>query len=201
MAILKEPTVNRVFDTGEETPPRGTFVATCIDIKDMFGVERPKYENPSELERVDLTAFLFGFRDREGRPFKIASKTMRISAKENSNLFAFLKSWLGRAPQYGWDYCEMKGQKALITVDHTPSRKYAGVVYADIVTISPVPEGFGAPAPACPAEPEGRSGAPVQPPDNRPPLASSPRTPPASVAPPRAAVPAPVDDTDEPFPF
>ncbi len=190
MAILKEPTVNRVFDTGEETPPRGTFVATCIDIKDMFGVERPKYENPSELERVDLTAFLFGFRDREGRPYKIASKTMRISAKENSNLFAFLKSWLGRAPQYGWDYCELKGQKALITVDHTPSRKYAGVVYADIVTISPVPEGFGAPA-----------APPVQSPDNRPPVASSPRTPPASVAPPRAAVPAPVDDTDEPLPF
>ena len=184
MAILKEPTVNRVFDTGEETPPRGTFVATCIDIKDMFGVERPKYENPSELERVDLTAFLFGYRDREGRPHKIASKTMRISAKENSNLFAFLKSWLGRAPQYGWDYCEMKGQKALITVDHTPSRKYPGIVYADIVTISPVPEGFGQTAPA-PAP------APVAPPRPTP-----PRPPPAA-----PAVPAPVEDNDDPLPF
>ena len=196
MAILKEPTVNRVFDTGEETPPRGTYVATCIDIKDMFGVERPKYENPSELEKVDLTAFLFGFRDREGRPYKIASKTMRISAKENSNLFAFLKSWLGRAPQYGWDYCELKGQKALITVDHTASRKYAGIVYADIVTISPVPEGF-VQSPAGPARPDARSAAPVQPPDNRPPAASSAWTQPRPAAP--AA--APVEDNDEPLPF
>jgi hypothetical protein len=178
MAILKEPTVNRVFDTGEQTPPRGTFVATCIDIKDMFGVQRPKFENPSEIEKVDLTAFLFGFRDKGGTPFKIASKTMRISAKENANLFGFLKSWLGRPPQYGWDYCELKGQKALITIDHTPSRKYPGVVYSDIVTISPVPDGFTGPA-----------AAPVQPPEPSAPAPSKPWTPPAE------------ELEDEEFPF
>jgi len=184
MAILKEPTQTRVFDTGDATPPRGTFVATCIDVKDMFGVQRPKFENPSEMEKVDLTAFLFGFRDRSGAPFKIASKTMRISAKENSNLFAFLKSWMGRAPQYGWDYCTLKGSRVLITIDHTPSRKYPGVMYADIVTISPVPEGFAGPAPA-----------PVQPLDAPPPAASNPRTPPPPPA------PAPVEDDGDPLPF
>jgi hypothetical protein len=176
MAILKEPTQTRVFDTGDATPPRGTFVATCIDVKDMFGVQRPKFENPSEMEKVDLTAFLFGFRDRNGTPFKIASKTMRISAKDNSNLYGFLKSWMGRPPQYGWDYCQLKGTKALITIDHTASRKYAGVMYADIVTISPVPEGFDAPAPA--------QAAAVPPPPPPPPPA-----------------PAPVEDDGDPLPF
>ena len=174
MAILKEPVQTSVFDTGTEPAPRGTFVATCIDIKDMFGVVRPKFENPSESEKVDLTAFLFGFRDRSGKAFKIASKTMRISAKDNSNLYGFLKSWLGRPPQYGWDYVELKGSKALVTIDHTPSRKYPGVVYADIVTLSPVPEGMTMGPATAPA--------------------------PAPVAPPPPA-PAPVEDADDELPF
>jgi len=177
MAILKEPTQTRVFDTGDATPPRGTFVAKCIDAKDMFNVQRPKFENPAEMERVDLTAFLFGFRDRSGTPFKIASRSMRISSRDNSRLFAFLKSWLGRPPQYGWDYLELRGTEALITVDHMPSRKYPGVTFADIVSIGPVPEGFGTPA-----------------------TAPTVAAPPPSPLPP-APAPAPVEDVDDPLPF
>ena len=197
MAILKEPTASRVFDTGDATPPRGTYVATCIDVKDMFGVQRPKFDNPSEMETLDVTAFLFGFRDRAGTPFKIASRTMRISGKENSNLFAFLKSWLGRAPQYGWDYCSLKGTQALITVDHNPSKKFPGRVFADIVSVSPVPEGFHAPT-VYPTEEERRAAQPPAPPS--PPPVSEPRNPPPPPPPPPVA-PASVEDDDDPLPF
>ena len=46
--------------------PAGTWVATIIDIKDQFGVVRPTFDNPQVTEVVDLTTFLFGFRDQAG---------------------------------------------------------------------------------------------------------------------------------------
>lgn len=78
---------------------------------------------------------------------------MKISGSEKSGLFILLKSWLGQAPRYGWDYMEMKGKKALITVDHQPSRTKPGAVYAVIASISPLPEGYGEQAPLAPAKP------------------------------------------------
>ena len=186
MAILTPPKTNRVFDVGEETPPRGTFIATCIDIRDMFGVERPKFNNPSELEKVDLTAFLFGFRAKDGTAHRIASRSFKISGNEKSGLYQFLKAWLGQAPKYGWDYCELKGAKALVTVDHQPSRTQPGAVYAIIATISPLPEGYQEPASAPTPPAAVATAAPAKP--------APAETPP----PPQAA---PVEDADEELPF
>lgn len=155
MAVLQAPKTQQMFETGTEITPKGTYVATCIDIKDLFGVERKKFQS-EEMEKLDITAFLFGLRDRTGKPYKIASRPFRISGNEKSSLFAFLKSWLGQPPKMGWDYMELKGRQALVTVDHTPSKRTPGLTYADIVSISPVPEGIQ--APAAPAQP-----APVQP--------------------------------------
>ena len=146
MAILTAPKTTQMFETGE-LAPKGTFIASCIDIKDVFGVERRKFQS-EETEKVDLTAFLFGFRDKQGKPFKVASRSFRISGNEKSNLFAFLKAWLGEAPKMGWDYMELKGRKALLTVEHIPSAKNPGQVYGGIASISPVPEGFQTPATA-----------------------------------------------------
>jgi hypothetical protein len=42
MAILKVQRIAQMFETGD-LAPKGTFVATCIDIKDVFGVERKKF--------------------------------------------------------------------------------------------------------------------------------------------------------------
>ena len=152
MAILTKPTANvsRIFDLPPEPlPPKGTYVATCLEVKDVFGVERRKYES-EEMEKVDLTAFLFGYRTKDGAPYKIATRSFRISGNEKSALFGFLKSWLGRAPQYGWDYAELRGTKALITVDHEITRD-GNREYAVIVSISPLPESMAetaaAPAP------------------------------------------------------
>ena len=143
MAVLTQPkSSSSLFELPDELPPRGTFVATCIDIRDVFGVERQKYQS-QEMERVDLTAFLFGYRTKDGKPYRVATRAMKISGSEKSGLYAFLKSWLGQAPRFGWDYCELKGRKALITVDHQPSRTKPGAVYAVIASISPLPEGYG----------------------------------------------------------
>ena len=159
MAVLQEqmsksnnPFLDQVKD---DVAPAGTWVATIIDIKDQFGVVRPSFDNPQVTEVVDVTTFLFGFRDQAGQPHRISSKTMRISGNEKSNLFGFLKSALGSVPKYGWDYCEMKGKKCLITVAHEPRRNGQGV-FPTIAALCPVPAGMG-------AVPAGGAQAPVAP--------------------------------------
>jgi len=167
MAILQDnagKSAFHLFDLGPSNlPPKGTYAATIIDIVDKFGVERRKFEKPDEMEKVDLTAFLFGFRDREGNAHKIDSKPMRISGNEKSALFAFLTSILGETPKMGWDYCSLKGRKVLITVAHSEGK--SGQTYASIATVSPLPEGFdAAPAPAAPAPAPKKAAKPAPPP-------------------------------------
>ena len=125
----------------DDLAPAGTWVATIIDIRDQFGIVRPSFDNPQVTEVVDLTTFLFGFRDQAGQPHRIASKTMRISGNEKSTLFGFLKAALGCAPKYGWDYCEMKGRKCLVTVAHEQRHNGQGV-FPSIAALCPVPAGM-----------------------------------------------------------
>lgn len=150
MAVLQksESKAFSLFTREETSPdcPAGTFVATCLDIRDEFGVERKKFQS-EETEVVDLTAFLFGYRDEANRPFKIATRNMKISGNEKSALFIFLRGWLGKAPTYGWDYCELKGRQALITVE-TEERKSGDGEFSRIVNVCPVPAGMGKTAPS-----------------------------------------------------
>ena len=140
MALLTKPVNDfiRVFETADDAP-EGTFQATIIEIKDQFGVERKKFQS-EEIEKTDVTTFLFGLRDDENKPHKIASRTMRILGSEKSNLFIFLKSILGKAPVYGWDYCELKGKKCLLTVEHVARQD--GSTYPAIAALSPIPIGM-----------------------------------------------------------
>jgi len=142
--ILEKPINN--FDpfservgTGLAAP--GTFVAIIEDIVDEMNVERRKFQS-EELERVNLTCFLFKYQDAGGKLNRISSRRMKISGHEQSTLIGFLKSILGRAPKMGWDYLEMKGHRCLITVEHLPRRDGQGV-YAAIASLSPLPPGMG----------------------------------------------------------
>lgn len=200
MAILQDNAGSgkqfHLFDLGENapTPPKGTFAATIIDIKDEFGVERRKFDNPNETEKVDLTAFLFGFRDRAGSPFKIDSRPMKISGNEKANLMLFLKSLLGETPKMGWDYMELKGRKCLITVEHVLS-KDGTRAFPQIAAVSPLPEGFDAASAAAPA-------AQVQRPAPAAPRMAQPAPRPAAPAPLPQPPPVAVEaDNDDPLPF
>jgi len=155
MAILQQPTAknNNPFTDviGDDVAPAGTFQAMVIDIKDEFGIVRPKYENPAEMEKVDLTTFLFGFRDQLNMPHRIASRSMKISGNEKSALYAFLKSIMGKAPAYGWDYCSLKGSKVLLTVEHKAKSNGQGY-YPSIAALSPMPVGMAAPSAPAPVQ-------------------------------------------------
>ncbi len=148
MAILQMPVNNNnpfADVLGDALAPPGTFVATVLDIRDEFGVQRTKFQS-TEIETVDLTCFLLGFFDQQGFEHRVSSRRMKISGNEKSSLFAFLKCLLGRAPQYGWDYMALKGAQCLVTVEHIGKRDGTGV-FAAIAALSPVPAGFGQPAP------------------------------------------------------
>jgi hypothetical protein len=174
MAVLQQPTNNSnpfAQLIGDALAPAGTFIATVLDIRDEFGVTRQKFQS-TEMEKVDLTCFLFGFRDAQGNPHRVASRQMRISGNEKAALFSFLKSLLGRAPTFGWDYCSLKGAKCLLTVEHVQRRDGSGV-FAAIAALSPVPAGFSqAPQPV--------AAAPAPPPHPGSPQAQVPTPPPAA---------------------
>ena len=150
---------------GEALAPAGTFIATVLDIKDELGVKRPKFQS-TEIETVDLTCFLFSYRDAQGVPHKVASRQMKISGNEKSALFGFLKSMLGKAPTYGWDFCSLRGHKCLLTVEHVHKSDGSGV-FAGIASISPLPAAMTAAAVA--VQP-----APVAQPVLQPPVAPQP---------------------------
>lgn len=141
MAKLNKPKLSG-FEIGD-LAQSGTHIATCLDIQDQFGVERPKFDNPNEKETRDVTRFLFGFRGQDGRSYRVQSFEFRISGSPKSNLFQFLTSWLGSPPNYDWDYCELKGQGAMITVAHKQSRD-GTKTYAYLIGISPVIDQFKA---------------------------------------------------------
>ena len=206
MAILQEqssksnnPFLEQVKD---DVAPAGTWVATIIDIRDQFGVVRPSFDNPQVTEVVDLTTFLFGFRDQAGQPHRIASKTMRISGNEKSTLFGFLKAAMGCAPKYGWDYCELKGKRCLITVAHEQKRNGQGI-YPTIAALCPVPSSFALQSNGYGGQ-GGMAGSTGSPQAGGVPAAVAPQAAPAPVAPaPAPLAPAPVyaAAADEELPF
>jgi hypothetical protein len=177
MANLPQP-INRsnpfAQQIGNALAPVGMFIAKIVDIRDEFGVTRLKFQS-TEPEKVDLTCFLFEFQDAQGKTHRVASKQMKISGNEKSALYGFLKSLLGRAPAFGWDYCLLKGEKCLLTVEHVKRRDGSGV-FAAVATLSPVPPGLGqSPPPATPMPPAHSQGplpAPTQAPASAPPSAA-----------------------------
>jgi len=139
MATLTAPETSGGFGPRiSELAPKGTYLATIVDIIDRFGVERPKYEDPTVMEKLDLTLFVFGFKGKDGKLYLVKSGDMRISGNEKSKLYGFLSGLTGEPPRYGWDYCELKGSGAQITIGHKESKRTPGKMYAVISAISPV---------------------------------------------------------------
>lgn len=155
MAVLQAP-VSSGSDLGP-VPPAGTFHAVCYDIQDRFAVQRKKFQS-EEMETVDLTRFFFEFDGGDGQLYKVASRPMKISGHEKSGLYQFLRSWIGKAPVMGWDYCEMVGHEAIITIELQPSRdgsrEFPNIINVSPVVQAPPPPRKQAPAPAAkPAAP------------------------------------------------
>jgi hypothetical protein len=135
-AKLAAPTGGSGLQITENAPP-GQYVAVCLRVNDLFGVERQKFQS-QEMETRDVTRFVFGLKDQQGKKFLLQTYEFTISGAPGANLIKFLTSWLGQNPQMGWDYAEMLGKGAMVTIQHKPSAKNPGQSYANITGISPV---------------------------------------------------------------
>ncbi len=108
-------------------PPAGTYLAVCVDVLDLYGVDRKKYES-EEMEKVDVT------------------REMKITSGPKANLTKFLKAWTGENPKPGMDTEDLKGKGGQITVTAEEARN--GKTYNNITGISPVLDGYEANVPA-----------------------------------------------------
>ena len=134
MAILTAKSESSNGFQIEELAPAGDYVVTCLDFADEFNVSRKKYQS-EEYEDIDVTRVLFGFKAQDGKLYKIQTFEMKISGSPKSTLYKFLSAWLGKAPDYGWDYCEMRGEGAVVSIEHVVSQM--GTTYPKITRISP----------------------------------------------------------------
>ena len=126
-------------------PPAGTYLAVCVDVLDLYGVERKKYES-EEMERVDVTRFVFGVKTKAGQLNKIATREMKITSGPKANLTKFLKAWTGENPKPGMDTEDLKGKGAQITVTAEEARN--GKTYNNITGIAPVLDDYADKVPA-----------------------------------------------------
>ena len=160
MAILTQSSNGDGPITGWSLEPcrPGQYLAVCLDVKDSFGIQRPKYEDPSQIETLDVCRFLFGTQDGQ----MVQTGEMKISAHEKSKLTGVLTSWLGSAPGAGFDTETLRGKGAMINIVQKTSQK--GRTYSDITSVTPVMAGMEAQVPqASNFTIPGGSPAPVQP--------------------------------------
>ena len=143
MAILTQSSSGEGPITGWDLPlcRPGQYLAICLEVKDSFGIQRPKYEDPSQIETLDVCRFLFGTQDGQ----LVQTGEMKISAHEKSKLTGVLTSWLGSAPGAGFDTESLKGKGAMINIVEKTSMK--GRTYADITSVTPVMAGMEAQVP------------------------------------------------------
>jgi len=143
MAILQQSSNGEGPISGWSLEPcrPGQYLAICLEVKDSFGIQRPKYEDPSQIETLDVCRFLFGTQDGQ----MVQTGEMKISAHEKSKLTGVLTSWLGSAPGAGFDTESLRGKGAMINIVEKTSMK--GRTYSDITSVTPVMAGMEAQVP------------------------------------------------------
>lgn len=137
MAILQPSNNSRSRIKNAELPPKGRFIATCFEVEDQLRVERPKFES-ADIEVVDLTTFYFGFVCKEGRPWAVKTREMKISMHEKAALMKFLTGWLSKPPVAGFDTQSVVGFGAEIRVEHVASQRTPGRYFANLSVVLPV---------------------------------------------------------------
>jgi hypothetical protein len=135
MAKIPESNGSGLADMGPP-PPVGTYLAVCVDVIDLYGVDRKKYQS-EEMEKVDVTRFVFGVKTKSGQLHKLASREMKITSGPKANLTKFLKAW-GATLKPGDDTKTLIGQGAQITVAAEEARN--GKTYNNLTGIAAVLE-------------------------------------------------------------
>jgi hypothetical protein len=117
----------------------GKYQAKCIKREILCNALIPKWESEA-MEKVDLVAFLFRITLPNGDHKLIASKLMKVSFYEKSNLYGFLWQWRGEPPSDLLDIDACVGEDAELTIDRVPGRWNPEKHFLNIVNVAPSPE-------------------------------------------------------------
>ena len=114
--------------------PEGEYTAVCNDIEDKWNVTRVNYKTKAN-ELANVTQFFFRVKAGD-KEYDVSTKEMKINGHPKSNLCLFLTSWRGSLPQTkDWDYCDMKGEKAVVSIKHNQSEHDKNMLFANIASI------------------------------------------------------------------
>jgi len=98
---------------------------------------RKKFQSQEDVKK-DVTRFIFGVYGPKNTLYLIQTFEFTISTAPTANLMAFLKAWLGKTPEMGWDYHELVGKGAAIIVERKTSTRNPSKSYAQIASIGAV---------------------------------------------------------------
>ena len=138
MAVIQTPKASASANFGDQ-PPKGTYLAVCLDVIDEYDVINPYTRNDEVPQKWDQTRFVFGVKTKDGKFLKIPTKAERISGSEKSNIYRILTSWNGEPPKDNFDTKTMVGKPAQITVIEKPNRD-GTKMFSNISAIGPVME-------------------------------------------------------------
>ena len=143
--------IAKTSGTSFELVPVGNHVARCYAMVEIGTVTDEYMGAPKSLHKVRVSWELPHkkkiFNPEKGeQPFSI-HKEYTLSMHEKSNLRQDLESWRGKAfteeEAKAFDVTKLLGKECMINIIHNVSR--TGNAYAQIASITPVPEGMVCP--------------------------------------------------------
>lgn len=135
-----------------ELVPSGNHVARCYSMVEIGTVTEDYMGTPKSLHKVRVSWELpfkkKVFNPEKGeQPFSV-HKEYTLSMHEKSNLRHDLESWRGKGftdqEAKGFDITKLLGKPCMLNIIHSMSR--SGKEYAQISSITPIPEGMTCPA-------------------------------------------------------
>ncbi len=141
--ILVEPEPKKVF----EPAPKGNWSGVCVDMVDL-GLVKSTYEGKTSEKRMVRYTWQISKRMSTGKRYIVTRRypaTLYVDPKSGqpkSNLAKLYKSWFGYVPDnvvMGFGV----GEPGMVNVSHS-APKPDGTIYANVETVSPLPEGMDA---------------------------------------------------------
>ncbi len=127
--------IKKTEDKEFETHPTYTGPAVCVDV-----TEPKRVTTQFGTRDVFRIVFETGHFDSAGNPLCIWSTGFTQSLNEKSNLYKFLKQWIGTGFEDGFDTESLIGKPAFIVVVHNQSED-GKKTYANIASCTPIPAG------------------------------------------------------------
>lgn len=138
------PIIATASETKNYAPaPEGTHQGVCVDVIDV-GLKPNPFREGTQQHKIDIAWQIDEHRE-DGKRF-VVYKRYTLSLNEKANLRHDLESWRGKPftedELRGFDVEAVIGANALINIQHKPSTKNLGKVFANVVSVMKTTKGM-----------------------------------------------------------